>query len=226
MMKEFFNLLWLNLMVNIHLFWEYCRVVFKYYRNRPFLKADTSLLLSYVFINPFKISRKFLIKKGEYDVYTYGETPLTTLDHIARECGITPADTVFELGCGRGRTCLWLNLIAGCRVVGVDYVPEFIVRANRVRKKYRLNGIEFRLDDFLSVDLKGATVVYLYGTCLPDKSIVQLIERFKQLPRGTKIITVSYALGDYQSRAPFKLVKSFSAVFTWGSGEVFLQQKL
>ncbi len=43
------------------------------------------------------------------------------MDVIARECGIQKEDVVFELGCGRGRTCFWLNTFIGCKVVGIGF---------------------------------------------------------------------------------------------------------
>lgn len=122
-LKEALVLIAIHLKVKCINLAEYLRVIFKYYRNRPFFKIDACLLLSYLFANPFRLSRKFLLQKGERDVYTYGETPLTTMDTIARTCGLAAKDVVFEMGCGRGRTCFWLNQFIGCRVIGIDYVP-------------------------------------------------------------------------------------------------------
>src|SRR5207253_2734624 len=138
----------------------------------------------------------YLLQKGEEDPYTYGETPLSTLDVIVKHCHITATDTVFELGCGRGRTCFWMNQFVGCRVVGIDYIPEFIQRANRIRSRFDLVDVQFREEDILNSQLTGATVIYLYGTCYSTPFIQTLIKNFALLPRGTKIITVSYPLSD------------------------------
>lgn len=221
---EWIKLLLLNLMITLYQFWEYLRVIVKYYSHGSFFKVDTYLLFSYLFDNPFKISKRFLRKKGDRDIYTYGETPLTTLDLIARRCGISAKDHVFELGCGRGRTCFWLNQLIGCRVVGIDYVPEFIDRAIKVKEKFHLEMVEFRLEDILSTDLTGATVIYLYGTCLSDELVLQLINHFMRLPKGTKIITVSYSFADYYPKGPFEVVDHFVVPFTWGRGDVYVQR--
>lgn len=221
---EWIKLLLLNLKITLHQFCEYLRVIVKYYSHGSFYKIDIYLLFSYLFDNPFKVSKRFLLKRGDSDIYTYGETPLTTLDLIARRCNISAKDLVFELGCGRGRSCFWLSQLIGCRVVGVDYVPEFIDRAISVKEKFHLEKVEFRLEDILSTDLTGATVIYLYGTCLPDELILQLIHHFMRLPIGTKIITVSFSLIDYYPSAPFKVVDHFPASFTWGKGDVYLSE--
>lgn len=223
--KEYLDLSLINVKVITRNFVDYLKVVFNYYSNPTFLKIDSYLMGSYLFNSPFSISKHFLLDKGEEDIYTYGETPLSTLELIAKECRITVKDKIFELGCGRGRTCFWLNEFIGCSVVGVDFVPEFIQRANEVKKKFQLNEIEFRLEDMLKTDLTGATVIYLYGTCYTPTFIENLIQRFSKLPRGTKIITVSYPLTDFTKQPLFEVMKRFPAKFTWGTADVYLQIK-
>ena len=74
-LKENLVLLSVNIKVNIWTFIEYCHVVVKYYSDPTFFKMDTTLLLSYLFASPFRISKRFLLLKGEKEVYTYGQTP-------------------------------------------------------------------------------------------------------------------------------------------------------
>lgn len=223
--KEGFLLLWINLKVKIINLIEYGHVVIRYYPHFNFAKIDTALLLSYLFSNPFRISKHFLAKKGEKEIYTYGETPLTTLDLIIRQCEITSRDVIFELGCGRGRTCFWLNQIIGSSVVGIDYVPAFIEKAQKIKDRFYVQNVSFRLEDLFQANLNGATVIYLYGTCFSAAYIDLLIENLSKLPKGTKIITVSYALNEFQPEAPFRIIKQFSAPFTWGETDVYLQEK-
>ena len=224
-LKENLVLLLINLKVKLGNLIEFIRVVFKYYPNLNFFKIDSMLLLSYLLANPFHVSKRFLLQRGERDVYTYGETPLTTLDLIAHICGLSVQDIVVELGCGRGRTCFWLNQFIGCTVVGIDYVPAFIEKAQKIKDRFHVQRVSFLLEDLFQADLTGATVIYLYGTCFSAAFIDLLIERFSQLPEGTKIITVSYALTEYQSEAPFEVLKQFPASFTWGKTDVYLQVK-
>lgn len=220
--RDFFALLWLNFVVLCRNLVEFIKVAFKYYSNFSFLKADLSLILMYLFHNPFSISKRFLMQKGEKEIYAYGETPLTTLEMIAEECNISPSDCVFELGCGRGRSCFWLNCFTKCRVVGIDYVPDFIDRAKRIQSRLGIKDVQFRLADFQQADFSGATVFYLYGTCLDDETIKNLIGKFSKMPKGAKIITISYPLTDYTDKPYFEVLKRFSGTFTWGEADVFL----
>lgn len=221
-LNEFLSLLWLNFVVQIRNFIEFAKVASKYYSNFSFFKADVSLILMYLFHNPFSISKRFLAKQGEADVYAYGETPLTTLERIAQECDIRQNDCVFELGCGRGRTCFWLNSFIGCKVVGIEFIPEFIERASRIKNRLGIKGVQFRLEDMRKTDFSEATVCYLYGTCLDEETINILIKKFSKLRMGTKIITISYPLTDYTEESCFEVMKCFTGTFTWGEAEVFL----
>lgn len=224
-LKENFVLFLINIRVKFANFLDYLKVVYKYYPRFHFFKIDSALLASYFFSNPFRVSKEFLLRKGEEDIYTYGETPLTTMDLIAKECSISSQDLVYEMGCGRGRTCFWLHEFIGCKVVGVDYVPLFIEKAKRVQKRFNVKGIKFLLEDIFQMKLKNASVVYLYGSCYSAEQIGLLIERFTKLPKGTKIITVSYALTEFQPEAPFQILKVFEGKFTWGKTDVYLQEK-
>lgn len=221
--NDYLSLLGLNFLVQIRNLKEFIVIVLKYYSNFSFMKADVSLMLMYLFHNPFSISKRFLMKRGEREIYAYGETPLSTLEKITKECQINSNDCVFELGCGRGRTCFWLNSFVKCKVVGIEYVPEFIERALRIKNKLKIDNVEFRLEDFTKTDYSGATVCYLYGTCLDEKTIQTLIKKFLKLPAGSKIITVSYPLTDYTDDPRFEVMKRFPGKFTWGETDIYLQ---
>lgn len=224
-LKEYVSLFWIKLKVQKRDFFEFLKVASRYYSNRKFLKIDFSILLLYLFNNPFKISKNFLRERGEQDLYSYGETPLTTLDFIAKECALNSHDRVFELGSGRGRTSFWLNTFIECKVVGIEYIPEFVQIANFIKDRYQVQGVEFRCEDMLETDFSDATTIYLYGTTLDNSFIEKLCEKFAKLPAGTKIITISYPLTDYSQGNHFEVMKRFSAKFTWGEADVYLQIK-
>lgn len=222
-MGEFLQLLWLNLVVKKRNLVEFVRVVWRYYRSWRFLRIDTSLIFSYLFCSPFKISKNFLLKRREEDIYAYGETPLTTMDFIAKECQINAEDVFYELGSGRGRTCFWMRHFIQCHVVGIEYIPTFVQQALKIQQHFEMSQLEFRLKDMRKDDYADATVVYLYGTCLDEKFIRKLIKKFKQLPPETKYITVSYPLTDYSP--DFIIEKQFEAAFTWGKTTVYLTKR-
>lgn len=217
------SLLWIGLKARWFFFLDFWKTVWRYYRNLSFAKIDLYLIGSYLFRNPYRISRRFLKEKGEKEIYAYGETPLTTLEHICLECGITNKDMVYELGCGRGRTCFWLNAWLGCRVVGVDYIPEFVTRSRSIVHNCHLKGIEFRLEDIGNTKFDDASVVYLFGTCLDDETIHKIIANLSLAKPGLKIISVSYPLTDYDKEGILKVEHQFQGSFAWGKSDVYLQ---
>lgn len=209
-------MIWTKFRVTLWDFFEWLKVVCLYYWG-PFFWIDMALLSKYFFRSPFLISKRFLQARGESNLYAYGETPLTTMALIARNCQITEGDFVIELGCGRGRACFWLNSFIGCKVKGIDYIPDFIRKAKEVGP----SGATFECADFMQADLSEASVIYLYGTCLEDETIKALCKKFH---KGTKIITVSYPLTDYSPE--FEVIRSFPARFNWGETEIYLQKRL
>lgn len=223
--QESAELIWIRISFQWQSFIEWMKVAIRYYPNPTFFKIDMALLCSYLFRNPYRMSKKFLMRKGESDIHVYGETPLTSLDLIAEECRISSQDIVFELGCGRGRACFWLSCFKKCRVVGIEHIPDFVKRAQRIKEKLDVKNVEFRLENMFEGNFSEATVIYLYGTCLDTSSILKLIRRMSKLPSGTKIITVSYPLSDYTSEPLFEVMKRFPVRFSWGMADVYLQYK-
>ncbi|MDR2371612.1 MAG: hypothetical protein LBD60_00490 [Puniceicoccales bacterium] len=214
---------------------DYCGAIFKFYiKNRSFAKTDLTIIGEYWLDSPFAISKRYLQLKFELDIYQYGETPLLTIEKIAKQAHITEQDCVFELGSGTGRCAFWLTYFTGCRVVGVEQIPDFVDFSSQlVEKDNFLKGkISFIRDDFLSTDLNPATVVYCYGTKLTNAQIETLILNLSRTRSGTIVITVSYHLNEIISVSEnqavlekyFPLISKFDAEFLWGKATVFIQE--
>jgi SAM-dependent methyltransferase len=194
---------------------ENLRVVGKYYRKWGFAKKDLRLAMLYAMRSPYKVSKDFLVARGKRDVHVYGETPLTTMAKIIKECGVKEGDRLYELGCGTGRTCLWLREFVGCEVVGVERIPTFVRNARKV-----LTDVEFRQEDFFAQDYGDADVVYLYGSCMDELEADRMSQALQGMRAGARVISVSFPLDG------FKVLKKFNARFIWGKAEVFLQVRI
>ena len=174
---------------------------------------------AYRFCNPYRVCKQFFKSRGEQEVHVYGETPFRVFAKIAVECGLNQNDVLFELGCGRGLGTFFLSHLTGCRSVGIDWVPKFIHIAQKIAVSIPDLQVSFycsRMEDF---DFSNASVIYLYGTCLPDGVIETLTAKF---PSNARVITVSYQLSDYNSR--FRTVKQFSACFPWGETDIYINR--
>ena len=212
----------LYLRVKCRLALEELKVCRRYYSNQAFRLLDRALRKAYRFKNPYTLSRKFLKKKGEQDIHLYGETYLTTYEKIGKACRLTAKDRVLELGCGRGRGVFFLSRYFGATVHGVEWIPQFVHIAQSIATAYSSAHTTFACEDFMYTDLKDYTVIYLFGTCLKDAEVERLIRRFQILPKGVKIVTVSYPLTQY--RPSFTIQKEFSALFPWGEARIYIQE--
>lgn len=195
-----------------------------FYRHQRFQHIDRALKKHYRFCSPYTISKRFLTALGEEDIYTYGETDLSALYLIAQEAGLSSSDHLIELGSGRGRGVFFLSEFFGCQATGIEWNPYFVQKAQEVKQKFALDQVDFHCVNFSHVDLSAATLIYLYGTCLPDEVITQLIDQFSSLKKGTKIITVSYSLLDYDC-PDYTIKKEFSVRYPWGMADVYLHEK-
>jgi SAM-dependent methyltransferase len=225
-MRETLKLLYLSFAVKVHYFNEWLKIVRKYYPNRRFCKADLLLRGFYLIYPPFKISKNFLCARGDEDLYTFGETPLTTLDRIAKEASLTKDDIIYDLGCATGRTSIWLRHFIGCQVIAIEYIPAFIKHAEWVKKRCKIDKLTFLNEDMLEIDYEKASAVYLYGSCFEEEFLKQLINKLRALKPGAKVISVSYPLEEFSEELLFEVTKTFSAKFTWGEADVYIQKRI
>ncbi|MFA6118934.1 MAG: class I SAM-dependent methyltransferase [Parachlamydiales bacterium] len=177
----------------------------------------------YFFLNPYRTARKFLEKKINKTVYEYGETPLTQMSIISKQCDIKSTDRILELGSGRGKFSFWLYFFKKCNIVAIEQIPIFISIAKFFVKLFKVDRLNFICLNFNDYEIKDIDVIYLYGTMLSDEKIQLLINKFKKLSASARIITISYSLNDYDKS--FMIQKSFDLSFPWGKTKAYVNIK-
>ncbi len=220
---EIFYLPFLALIVKLRTWIEERYVRTRLYLNPSFKQSDLALKEAYAKRDPFQISKEFLTQKGHKDIYAYGETPLTVFEEIGKRCQVSVSDHFIDLGCGRGRGVFFFAQRYGCSAVGIDWIEEFTNSGNQIAKD--LSNVGFSCQHILEADLSKATIIYLYGTSLEDQVILKLIEKFKQLAPGTKIVSVSFPIAIYCDPLSFPVKESFRASFPWGKADVYIQTR-
>jgi len=193
-----------------------------FFRSLPYYTSARLLVADFFIFTLYFLRSPYQVLKGQSDFNPYGETPYSTLDKIAKECQILSGDLVYDLGCGRGKTLFWLESHVGCRGVGVDNQPRFIRWAKRSASLFGFSRVQFIQEDFSKVDLRKASVIYLYGTAFPDEVIEALIENFKRASSEVKIITVTYPLSDFSPH--FKTTHQFEGKFSWGKTPIYISE--
>lgn len=219
------GLLLLRIRLSVYSAWELVKSLRYYRRSWIFFQIDLALWAFYASRSPYKISREFLQTFGASDLYGYGETPLTTMELIAKECDLSNKDRVVELGSGTGRPCFWLAHFVGCDTTGIEFIPEFVSNAREIKNRFSIDNVHFILADMSRAELSTATAIYLYGTAMSSEEIAELAKALQAAPIGSKLITISWPLNDFCNVPKFPVIKKFSASFPWGIADVYLQIK-
>jgi len=206
-----------------YFFKQWLLTVYKYYSNIKFLFFDLCFSFLYFFLNPYRITRRFLEKRYNKRIYDYGETPLTQIEKIAKECNLRSTDKLLELGAGRGKISFWLHYFVRCKITAIEQIPTFVKIANIFIKVLRIKNLKFLCKNYLNLEMGNFDVIYLYGTTLDDEKIKLLINKFKKQPSSVKIITISYSLSEYDNS--FICKKSFDISFPWGQTKAYINVK-
>lgn len=120
-----------------------------------------------------------------------------TTPKLARlECKLAKVkkgDVIYDLGSGDGTALIIAAKEFGARGVGIEIDP---FRAWQSKIAARLAGVsdkvEIRRENFFSVDVSDATVIFMY---LIPRTLVKLREKFlKELKPGTRVVTFVYKM--------------------------------
>jgi len=133
----------------------------------------------------------------------YVATPFHVVTEMIAMAGITPADVVFEPGCGDARLTIAAVKAGARRGVGIDLDPERVADSRgRVVAAGLDHRIEIRQGDALAIpDLSNATLVFLYMGDEFNRLIRPMLR--KQLPVGARVVSHRFTMGDW---APDKTV--------------------
>ncbi len=225
--RDFFSLFGLFFYMKARMFYELGGLILHYYTKISFVKAHFLFMFTYLFLNPYRISRRFLQRHGAENIYAYGETSMQTMQQLVDECQIKEEDVFYELGCGRGLGLFWLDDFVKCKkIVGIEIIPIFVEIGQRLVQLLKRDRIRFLEADILEMDYSQATVLYFYCTGFEEDFLHQLVKVFETLPEGAKVITVSESLMDYGVKRLFVLEKTLICQFPWGKGNVYLHRKV
>ena len=73
----------------------------------------------------------------------YEPTPYPVLERLADSGHIRRRDRLLDYGCGKGRACLLLTYLTGCRATGIDYQEELIRAAMKNLSSCRTDMVTF-----------------------------------------------------------------------------------
>jgi precorrin-6B methylase 2 len=128
----------------------------------------------------------------------YVPTPQDVVDRMLALAGVGKSDVVVDLGCGDGRIPITAAKIYGARGIGVDIDPQRIAEANANAKAAGVTHlVEFKLQDAMTTDVSGATVITLYLLSSSNLKLRPILTR--QLKPGARIVAHNFAMGDWEA---------------------------
>ncbi len=188
-------------------------------KTRGLWKAEALFFIYYLFRFPsFDIWLQIRKLPRPREDFRYGETPYMTGLKLVKMAGINKDDVLYDLGSGRGKFCFLAHLATGCQTLGMEMLESYNIIANRIKRNLRLEGIEFRHDDFLEADLSKATVLFTAATSWSPTTKERLLDRVEELAPGTRWLSVGWEL-----RHPLLDLKSAQELlFSWGRENAWL----
>lgn len=206
----------------IYIFWKVYRFnrreektyVSRFHQDLKFREIDLEMKKIYLWQNPYRASRKY------WQEANYGETPLSVFEIIGNKVGLKAKDTFVDLGAGRGRGVFFMHRRFGCKAVGIERVPVFVNKANDLKRKFEIVGVDFCEKDLATLPSLKGTVFYAAWTCFSSELIEAMTRLFERLPKGAKVVTASEQVPSPRC----KLVDSFTAPFAWGEGEIYVHE--
>jgi len=123
-------------------------------------------------------------------------TPQALVDKMLDMAKVTPQDYVIDLGSGDGRTVITAAK-RGARALGIEYNPDMVELSKRNAAKDGIGDkAQFVKADLFESDFSQATVITMF--LLPDINL-RLRPRILNLKPGTRIVSNSFTMGDWQA---------------------------
>jgi SAM-dependent methyltransferase len=126
----------------------------------------------------------------------YEPSPPQVVSAMLELAAVSAKDVVYDLGCGDGRIVIEAARRYGARGVCVDIDPRRIAeaRANAAEAGVA-QKIEFRQEDLMRSDLRGATAVMLFLSYDLNLALRPKLER--ELPAGTPVVSHWHRMADW-----------------------------
>lgn len=99
------------------------------------------------------------------DLWELGSSPEDILHLILSNTLLTKETKVLDLACGKGAVSIYLARKLGCKVKGIDIIPEFIAYANEKAKEFNVESLcEFEVGDITEcIKIENDYDIVIYG---------------------------------------------------------------
>ncbi len=133
------------------------------------------------------------------DLWELGSSPKVIIDLILKHIPVSEKTRVLDLACGKGAVSIQVARALGCKVKGIDIIPEFINYADQKAQEYGVENLcEFKVRDIneaVAVN-KGYDIVILgaAGDVLGNPE--ETIKKLKSTVKSGGYILIDDAYGN------------------------------
>ncbi len=129
-------------------------------------------------------------------------TPQTLVDKMMQVGKVTPADILYDLGSGDGRTVITAAK-RGVTAFGIEYNPDMVALSRRNAEKEGVKAkATFTQGDIFKSDFSKATVITLF--LLPELNL-RLRPIILEMKPGTRVMSNSFDMGDWDADEKFEV---------------------
>ncbi|MEK6245927.1 MAG: class I SAM-dependent methyltransferase [Pseudomonadota bacterium] len=146
-------------------------------------------------------------------------TPQVVVDKMLDMAKVTPGDFVMDLGSGDGRTVITAAK-RGARALGIEYNPDMVELSKRNAEKEGVTGkATFIKADLFETDFSRASVITMF--LLPDINL-KLRPKILALKPGTRIVSNSFTMGDWQMDETATLTSDAGCNTSWCTAHLWI----
>jgi SAM-dependent methyltransferase len=148
-------------------------------------------------------------------------TPQLVAERMLELAQVTPADVVYDLGCGDGRIVVTAAVRHGARGIGLEIHAE---RVRAARERARAAGVAHLVEivhgDLFEVDVSEATVVALY--LFPELND-RLVPQLRRLRPGARIVSHDFGFGALRPERVLRVQgPEYDGAAAWRTHELLL----
>jgi cyclopropane fatty-acyl-phospholipid synthase-like methyltransferase len=141
------------------------------------------------------------------DIWQLGSLPKVVESLLSKHDAVSASGTILDLACGKGSVSVYLAQVYGCKVKGIDILPEFIDYARRKANECGVDNLcEFIVEDInVSVVKEREYDVVIFGAAgdvLGDRVETLLNLKGTIKPTGYCLIDDAYSMIHTDTRYP------------------------
>ncbi len=143
-------------------------------------------------------------------------TPADAIAAMVKLAELTPADVVYDLGCGDGRLLIQAAVEGGVTGTGIDVDAALLNQAQSNARQAEVGDrLSFLQANLFEADLSQATVVFIY--LLPHLNLRLRPRLQAQLRPGSRIVSHMFDMGDWRPDLTLPLARSEedSVLYLW-----------